>query len=228
MMDIFSKIKGKVVDYDVLVIGHLKWNPYFDETADLPPRGDPSTCTSTMIRGIDESGMPYVLIVDPTLRQKAEDYYFDINRRTGLKAEDVTHCFITHAHYDHQVGVNYFPNATWYAAIEVSEELKRSVYMDGNKVIGVSGEFLPGVCIIPLPGHTLNLHGVAFLLDGQRIVVAGDGVMTKNHFINSTSMYEADSKIAAITIEMLKRTADVIVPGHDNAILNKIKSNVVI
>lgn len=222
-MDIFTNIKGNVENYDIIVVGHLKWNPYFNESADAPPRGDPSTCTSTMIRGIDIGGKPYVLIVDPTLRLNAKDFYFDINRRTGLQAEDVTHCFITHTHFDHQIGVNYFPNAIWYAANVVAEELKNSEFIDGNKVIGVSDEFLPGVCAIPLPGHTSNLHGIAFLFCGQRIVVAADAVMTKNHFLNNTSMFEVDSKVAAQTIEMLKQTADVIIPGHDNIIMNRLK-----
>ena len=220
MLDRFPSIVCQIDRYDVIVIGHLKWNPYFSENADFPPRGNPSTCTSTMIRGKDAGGEPYVLLVDPTLRLRPEDYYFDINRRTGLSPQDITHCFVTHAHYDHQVGLNYFPQTKWYAAVPVVEELKKSEFIDGGRIIGVQGEFLPGIYALPLPGHTKSLHGVAFLSDGLRVVVAGDGVMTKDHFIHETTMFEQDGTKAAETIRRLKGMADVVIPGHDNAIIN--------
>jgi len=207
--------------YDVIVIGHLKWNPYFGESRDAPPRGDPSTCTSTMIRGRGKNGKPFVLLVDPTLRLSAADYYFDLNRRTGLSPNDVTHCFCTHAHFDHQIGLNYFPNAVWMAAMPVAEALKVSTHIDGSKIIGVEGEFLPGVSAIPLFGHTADLHGLSFEHNGLRIVVAADAVMTKNHFIHETCMFETDPAAALATIRMLKLTADLIIPGHDNIIVNR-------
>lgn len=201
---------------DVIVMGHLKWNPYFGENEKQPPRGNPSTCTSTMIRGIDREGKAYVLIVDPTLRNSAEEYYFDINRRTGLKAEAVTHCFITHEHFDHQVGVRYFPNAQWLAAEPVAQKLQDSPYIDGSRVIPVSGEILPGVKVVPLPGHTMSLHGVEVQWAGRRILIAGDSVMTWEHFENQTGMFEEDSEQGAETIRKIAQTYDVIVPGHDN------------
>lgn len=222
MEDIFDQLVGNIDDYQVIVIGHLKWNPYFGETAEAPPRGDPSTCTSTMVRGKHENGEPFVLLIDPTLRGNPEDYYFDINRRTGLSPSDITHCYVTHSHYDHQAGLAYFPDAVWCAAKPVAEELRDSSYIDGTRVIGVEGEFLPGVGTIPLPGHTAHLHGAAFWGDERRVVVAGDAVMTRDHYINRTSMFETDTVLAAKTIEMLEETADIIVPGHDNLIVNDV------
>ncbi len=217
----FPHVTVPVASFDIIVVGHLKWNPYFGESQDKPPRGDPSTCTSTLISGRDTHGNAFRLLVDTTLRTSAEAYYFDLNRRTGLHPEDITHCFITHAHFDHQVGVNYFPNAKWLAANAIAEELRTSIHIDGCKVIGVSGEFLPGVFAFPLPGHTNYLHGVAFEHDGNRIVVAADGVMTKNHFIHNTTMFESDTAAAALSIQSLKENADFIIPGHDNIIFNQ-------
>ena len=222
-MNKFPIILGSIDEYDVIAVGHLKWNPYFGDTEDLPPRGDPSTCTSTMIRGRDMDGKPYVLVIDPTLRLGPADYYFDINRRTGLLPEDVTHCFISHEHFDHQIGVNYFPNAQWLAATEVAEVLKTSPFIDGSQITAVSGEFLPGVFAVPIPGHTMSLHGVAFMCNGLRYLVAGDGVMTKGHFINETSMFEADVKSASKSIRMMKESFDIVIPGHDNVIVNIVK-----
>ena len=216
----FSELNGRITRYDIIVIGHLKWNAYFGEGPESPPRGDPSTCTSTMVRGRQADGSEYVLVIDPTLRLSPEDYYFDINRRTGLSPKDVTHCFVTHEHFDHQLGLNYFPDALWLAAEPVRQKLLESPYIDGSRVLAVSGEFLPGVAALPLPGHTKGLTGVAFEDGSAKCVVAGDGVMTRDHFAFETSAFEQDSARAAQTIRELKRIADVIVPGHDNLILN--------
>jgi glyoxylase-like metal-dependent hydrolase (beta-lactamase superfamily II) len=217
--DLFDTISQEVEDYDVIVIGHLKWNRYFDESQDDPPRGDPSTCTSTLIVG-KEGKVPFRLLVDPTIRLTKEDYYFDLNRRTGLQPSDVTHCFISHTHFDHQMGVNYFPNAKWLAATPVAKALLGSEYIDGSKVIAVGKEFLPGVVAVPLPGHTQALHGVAFLHNQKRIVVAADAVMTKQHYAHNTAEYTNDMETVAKTIKGLKRATDIVIPGHDNVIIN--------
>ncbi len=216
----FPKLNGQITRCDVLVIGHLKWNAYFGESPESPPRGDPSTCTSTMLRGRQADGRAYVLVVDPTLRLSPKDYYFDINRRTGLSPEDVTHCFVTHEHFDHQAGLNYFPGAVWLAAEPVARKLLDSPHIDGTRVRVAAGEFLPGVAVLPLPGHTPSLAGVAFEEDGRKCVVAGDGVMTRDHFAFETSAFEQDGALAAQTIRELKMIADIIIPGHDNMILN--------
>lgn len=212
--------RATVDAWDVIVIGHLKWNPYFGETKEAPPRGDPSTCTSVLVRGRQADGSPFALLVDPTLRHNAGEYYFDLNRRTGLHPEDITHCFSTHSHFDHQAGLNYFPYAQWMAADGVADELADSPYIDGCRVRKVHGEFLPGTEAVPLPGHTLTLHGVAFWHGGKHILVAGDAVMTQNHFRDQTTMFEADAGLAAETIRQIKGEYDIIIPGHDNMIVN--------
>jgi glyoxylase-like metal-dependent hydrolase (beta-lactamase superfamily II) len=51
--------------------------------------------------------------------------------------------------------------------------------------------------------------------------VTGDGVMTKNHFRDNTTMYETDAAMAAQSIMNLKESADLIIPGHDNLIVNR-------
>lgn len=73
------------------------------------------------------------MLIDPTQRLCAQDYYFDLNRRTGLHPQDITHCFCTHEHFDHQVGLNYFRNTIWLAAEPVAEKLLNSVYINGKK-----------------------------------------------------------------------------------------------
>ena len=222
-MNIFPEIKGSIDSWDMIVMGHLRVNPYFGESYDAPPRGDPSTCTSVMVRGRDAQGKPYVLIIDATLRLKAEDYYFDINRRTGLKGSDVTHCFVTHHHLDHYEALPYFPSAQWMAADPVAALLhETATKVDVTRLTGVSGEFLPGVAAVHLPGHTDTLHGVAFQWQGKRILVAGDSVMSRHHFEHETTDFQKDpemNRIAAQTIRSMKESFNIVVPGHDNMVV---------
>jgi len=222
-MNIFPEIVGHITDWDIIVVGHLKVNTFFGETYDNPPRGDPSTCTSVMVRGVTSDSRPYVLIIDPTLRVKPEDYYFDVNRRTGLRERDVTHCFCTHHHGDHYEALRYFPGAAWYAETGVAGMIAGGgCAFDISRITGVAGEFLPGVRAVPLPGHTGNLHGVAFLHHGKRILVAGDAVMSKYHLDAEVTDFQIDPQMkakAAETIRNIKESFDIVVPGHDNMVI---------
>jgi glyoxylase-like metal-dependent hydrolase (beta-lactamase superfamily II) len=237
-MNIFPLLKIRDVSWDALVFGHLFWNRYFGETKENPPRGIPSTCSSALIRGKDREGKPYCLIVDPTTRRSPEEYYFDLNRRTGLKPEAVTHCFATHHHFDHWHGLRYFPRAQWLIGTGnkalIAEAVKQAVDEnkdpgDGqppgikeDKVTEVSGEFLPGIWALPLPGHTRDLHGVAFISGGKKILAASDAVMTANHFRDMATEFQPDAsmrELAAVTMRNIAESFDIVVPGHDNLLV---------
>jgi glyoxylase-like metal-dependent hydrolase (beta-lactamase superfamily II) len=215
-MNIFPEISGTITEYDIIVVGHLRFNRYYGETNDPAPRGDPSTCTSTLIRGIDGRGKPYALLIDPTLRWTPEDYYFDLNRRTGLRPEHITHCFTTHSHADHVDGLAYFPEAQWLAAEALLPELRRYDRLDCARVGGVDGEFLPGVYSTPLPGHTMTLHGISFRFGDKKYLVAGDSLMSKHHLRRETCEFEKDAARASQTIRDIKDSYDLVIPGHDN------------
>lgn len=214
-MNIFPDIHGEVENFDIIVEGHLRWNRYFGEKPSSPPRGYPSTCTSVMLRGTDAQGKPYVLLVDPTTRWTPQDYYFDINRRTGLYPDAITHCFSTHHHGDHIEGLAYFPHAEWLAGEGAAQIIAQSQLKGIERIKPVSGEFLPGVYALPLPGHTSTLHGIAFRFMNKNFLVAGDGIMTKYHFLHETTEFETDAVQAAATIRDIKESFDYVIPGHD-------------
>ena len=222
-MNIYPNIAGTVDNWDMIVMGHLRVNEYFGEKRDAPPRGDPSTCTSVMVRGKDFMNNPYVLLIDATLCLTAAEYDFDINRRTGLHISDATHCFVTHHHLDHYEALKYIPGIPWYAAPVVAKLIAGGAkHIDGNLIKGVEGEFLPGVYALPLPGHTDSLHGVAFSYRGKRILVAADSVMSKYHFDNETTDFQPDPAMNAVakqTIANMKESFDIVIPGHDNMIV---------
>ncbi|GHV48892.1 hypothetical protein AGMMS49546_39650 [Spirochaetia bacterium] len=235
-MNIFPEIKGGEVRWDALVFGHLFANRYFGESRDKPPRGNPSTCSSVLIRGRQADGKDYCLIVDPTIRHSAEEYYFDLNRHSGLRPGAITHCFSTHEHFDHWNGLKYFPNAQWLTAKGNKAPIGKANEGAVNRETGddlppiipwerieeVSGEFLPGVYALHLPGHTAVLHGVAFVSEGKKILLAADAVMTRYHFkdrVTEFSPSEELRKTAAETIDNIRESFDIIVPGHDNPIM---------
>ncbi|GHT55844.1 hypothetical protein FACS1894109_03260 [Spirochaetia bacterium] len=235
-MNIFPVIKGGEVRWDALVFGHLFANRYFGESGDKPPRGAPSTCSSVLIRGRQADGKDYCLIVDPTIRHSDKEYYYDLNRHSGLYPEAITHCFSTHEHFDHWNGLKYFPDAQWLTAKgnkapigkanegavnrETGDNLSPTIPWE--RIEEVSGEFLPGVYALHLPGHTAILHGIAFVSEGKKILFAADAVMTREHFkdrITEFSPSDELKKKAAETIDNIRESFDIVVPGHDNLIV---------
>jgi glyoxylase-like metal-dependent hydrolase (beta-lactamase superfamily II) len=236
-LNIFPNIKGGEVSWDALVFGHLITNRYFGEDKEHPsPRGNPSTCSSVLIRGKKSDGGEYRLIVDPTIRHSDKEYYYDLNRHSGLFPGAITHCFSTHEHFDHWNGVKYFPGAVWYTAVgnkaAIGKANEQSVGKETGDNMGptipwerieeVAGEFLPGVYAVHLPGHTATLHGVAFVSEGKKILIAADSVMTRMHFKDRITEYSPTDELrekAAETIDNIAESFDIIVPGHDNVIV---------
>ena len=234
-MNIFPNLTNEV-RWDLLVIGHLRWNRYFGETPEKPPRSSPSTCSSVLVRGKEKDGTDFFLILDPTIRHSPQEYYFDLNRRTGLSPDRITHCFATHHHFDHWHALKYFPNAKWLtgkgnrdliisavkdsAGTESGDGLSPEI--DAERITEVSGEFLPGVTAVHLPGHTGNLHGAGFISGGKKILFAGDGVMTAYHFFDRTTEFQNDPAMVAIaagTIENIAESFNIVIPGHDNLLM---------
>ncbi|MDO5348564.1 MAG: MBL fold metallo-hydrolase [Lachnospiraceae bacterium] len=228
----------EVESCDILISGHLKWNRYFGETMEMPPRGNPSTCSTVLIQGYQRDGSIYRLLVDPAIRHSREESYFDLNRRTGLTPDQITHCFSTHHHFDHWNGIKYYPHAVWCTTKDnlplIQEAVKQawkrgtepgdgeSAVIPAERFQIVEGEFLPGVQAVPLPGHTKALHGIAFCFHGRRILAASDSVMTRNHFRDRKTEFQPDPQLmakAAETIDCIAAQFDIVIPGHDTPII---------
>lgn len=215
----FQMPKTPVDAYDILVIGHQRANIFFGEDPRNPPRGKPVTCTSTLIRGMDENQKPYALLIDPTTRESEQAFYFDLQRRTGLKPEAITHCFCTHEHFDHIEGFAYFPQARWLAPKANLFAVGAPLLIDKARLIGVENEFLPGVTAVALPGHTFGSHGVAFTYRGKRCLAAGDAVVSRHHFDRFQNNFEDDAAAARKTQQWIYDQFDIVIPGHDNLIV---------
>jgi len=202
---------SKVNRWAVVTIGNLSRNRYWGESDAKGVRE--AICTCTLI-----SGDGFRLLVDPSLAGKAE-MAKELDRRTGLKLEDVTAVFVTHEHGDHFAGIQHFPKAGWFAGPAVSDILNRGAGLPGKFEVAPKTLF-DAVEVLATPGHTLSHHSLRFECAGQSIVVAGDAVATRDFWRERRSYFNAvDAILAAKTMDELAKSARIIVPGHDNYFL---------
>jgi glyoxylase-like metal-dependent hydrolase (beta-lactamase superfamily II) len=121
----------------------------------------------------------------------------------GVKRSDVSHCLLSHAHWDHAGaacdadGNPMFPNAEyWLAKSELdaslnSEHMRRASYrredvqplVDSGQIRTFEGsqEIVAGVRMEQFGGHSEGLSLITFVDQGQTAAFWGDFVPTRNH-----------------------------------------------
>jgi N-acyl homoserine lactone hydrolase len=133
--------------------------------------------------------------------------------RTALAEVDVSvnsvgHLVNTHLHIDH-IGCNdLFRSGKTYAHALESPPF-------GTVRIIESMNILPGVEVIPTPGHTLG--SVTVLVEGEkRYAVCGDAIPTRENYLKHVPPFiNVDPKLALKSMDVISSFADVIIPGHD-------------
>jgi glyoxylase-like metal-dependent hydrolase (beta-lactamase superfamily II) len=141
-------------------------------------------------------------VVDTALRHVQE---------RGLSADDVTHVVLTHMDFDHMGGLSDFPGATVHvsgaehaAAVTSPDLLDRGRYRAAQwahlpkfKIHHGAGdtwqhdltghEVLPGITLIPMPGHSRG-HAAVAVQDDERglLVHAGDAAFDSSVFADAT------------------------------------------
>ena len=199
---------SQVNRWSVITIGNLSRNRYWGESDAKPLRS--AICTCTLI-----TGNGFHLLVDPSLADK-DAMAKELDRRTGLKLDDISAVFITHEHGDHIAGLVHFQRAAWYAGAPAAEILnaRRSL---ARAVEAAPGSLFGAVEVIPTPGHTRSHHGLRFDCEGRSIFVAGDAVATRDFWRERRSYYNAvDPAVAARTMNRIANAAQLVIPGHDN------------
>jgi len=192
----------------IITIGNLSRNRYWGESDEKPLRD--AICTCTLI-----SGAGFQLLVDPSLAAQA-DMVRELDRRTGLKPDQVTAVFVTHEHSDHFAGIEHFQEAVWYAAAPAAAILNRNSRFSRRFEPSPSNLF-SSVDVIATPGHTVSHHSLRFDCEGQSVVITGDAVATRDYWRERRSYYNAvDPAQGAKTMDRLAGIASMLVPGHDN------------
>ena len=125
----------------------------------------------------------------------------------GVPVDSIKHLVNTHLHIDH-VGCNHlFRNARTYAHALESPPLG-TVKVTGSLAV------LPGVTIIPTPGHSYG--SITVLVDGpKRYAICGDAISTRENYQKHVPPFiNVDPLLALKSMDAITSYADVIVPGH--------------
>lgn len=217
------------MDYRVISIGALSGHELWGE------KGHPRTAhaTTTLVRSKDR-----VILVDPGLPPPA--VVARLNERSGLAASDVTDVFLTNFRPSHRRGLPAFENARWLISEMEREAVgQHLIELRNNEAdpdarrliedeIAVLQRCQPApdhlaeqVDLFPLPGYTPGTCGLLLSQINSTTLIAGDAVATIEHLEQGRVLpgcYDTeqarDSFVEAVEI------ADVIIPGHDNLLLN--------
>lgn len=196
--------------FTILTLGCFSRNRYWGEEDAKSYRR--ALCTSTLI----ETPQGARILVDPAVSGAALAQVLD--ERCGLRPEAVDYVYVTHRHGDHYVGMADLPRAVWLAAPGDAGEIRRALPQHAKRIFDAGAEIVPGVQVLPLPGHTPGLAGLLFASEDG--MVAGDSVMTRDFFKDRRGYYNsADFAASAHSIDLLMEKADIVVPGHGNYFL---------
>ena len=198
--------------FTILTLGCFSRNRYWGEEDAKSYRR--ALCTSTLI----ETPQGARILVDPAVSGAALAQVLD--ERCGLRPEAVDYVYVTHRHGDHYVGMADLPQAVWLAAPGDAGEIRRALPQHAKRIFAAGAEIVPGVQVLPLPGHTPGLAGLLFASEDGMVAVAGDSVMTRDFFKDRRGYYNsADFAASARSIDLLMEKADIVVPGHGNYFL---------
>jgi len=200
------------VTLDVIAIGSLARNKYWNEAAAVRQE----YATATLVR----SGK-MALLVDPGW--PAEVLRPALFYRAGLEPQAVTHVFVTHLDAAHFMGIGLFKAAKWWAYEEeiAYADAEWSADGAGRKVLArldaAPAKFAAGIDLYPTFGHTAGHASVLVYTATHNTIVAGDVVLTREHFERGDLGEEPwDLAKAKASFQDVVEIADTIVPGHDN------------
>lgn len=218
------------VRYTVINIGALSCNRLWNETA---PRRT-AHATSTLIR----SGSTTIL-VDPSLPVEAMAHRLD--ERVGLKPADIDAVFLTTFRPVHRRALSAFDRASWLmhsveieavashlAALEERASAERSdaetmrLLRDEQALIkklsAAPDRLTPEVHLFPAAGASVGSAALLLAEPARTVVVAGDAVLTEEHYDAGRVFEQAVSvEDARNAFREIAEIADEIVPGHDNS-----------
>ena len=217
------------MDYRVINIGALSKHELWNE------QGEPRTAhaTTSLIRSGDR-----VILVDPGL--PGPMIAARLQERSGLAPTAVTDIFLTNFRPAHRRGIAAFPNARrLISAIErerigahLVEMHKREAEPDMKKLLAEEIALLksceaapdrlaPQVDLFPLPGFTPGTCGLLLGHVNSTTLIAGDAVATVEHLEQGRVLRGCnDPEDARESFMEAVEIADVIIPGHDNLLLN--------
>jgi len=222
------------MDYRIISIGALARHELWTKAAPAPIH---EHATTTLVRSGDR-----VILVDPSLPPAM--LLPRLCERAGLGPADITDVFLTSFHPAHRMGLKAFPNANWWISEREREtvgqtlverftreaedaELQNMLRDDIallKKIKNAPDKLAPKVDLFPLYGYSPGTCGLLLTFPRQTVLIAGDAVATSEHLENGRMLRGAvDVTGAQESFQEAVEIADILVPGHDNVILNPMR-----
>ncbi len=217
------------MDYRILSIGALSAHELWGEKS--PARH--AHATTTLVRSDGQ-----VIVVDPGLPAPAMAAVF--KERSGLDPAAVTHVFLTNFRPAHRRGIDAFPRAQLLISEmereavgklllsqyeSESEETGRDILRKEIELLrrceAAADRLAEQVDLFPLPGFTPGTCGLLLLQTNSTTLVASDAVATVEHLESGRVLRNSyDAQQARESLVEALEIADVIIPGHDNIVIN--------
>jgi glyoxylase-like metal-dependent hydrolase (beta-lactamase superfamily II) len=217
------------MEYRVISIGTLSRNEMWaGDTGNRTPHA-----TTTLVR----SGGKTILI-DPGLPPQI--IAARLKERSGLEPDQVTDVFLTNFRPAHRWGLEAFGNANWFISEMEREAIGIHLVQHFNEAqddearemiqqdIAMLKRCKPApdrladqVDLFPLPGYSPGNCGLLLCHSNSTTLVAGDAIPTAEHLESGRILQSAhDLEQARESFVEAVEIADVIIPGHDNLLLN--------
>jgi glyoxylase-like metal-dependent hydrolase (beta-lactamase superfamily II) len=165
-------------------------------------------CTITLIwPGDERPSSASALLVDPCFASNDYERATQMIEALDIDYLDMHRVFVTHLHHDHLPEVPSGVPQPRFAAYDITP-------------VGHSS----GFDIIPLPGHEAKLKALVFPSQGgEKVWVVGDAVLNEEWLVAWAYYWPNQYSPAEIidtwrSVAKVLATADVIVPGHGDAI----------
>jgi glyoxylase-like metal-dependent hydrolase (beta-lactamase superfamily II) len=217
------------IEYSVISIGTLSRNRLWDESAAVRA---PHATTTLVIDGDRK------ILVDPSLPGKILEARY--NERTGGTLADITDVFCTTLRPIHRRGLDALAHAAWWCgeiemetyAHHLQELLESAERLDAEQAAAIEADieivrkfkpapekFTPQIHLYPLTGASIGSSGLLLAEPTNTVLVAGDAVVTAEHFSRGQIWQGCtDTEAALESLQDIIEIADVIIPGHDNII----------
>lgn len=151
------------------------------------------------------------ILVDTGSRED-EDRLLKALHRLGTEPGSVGYVINTHMHSDH-CGCN-----DLFGGARIVAHALESPPLGSLRIVARQG-LLPGVEIVPTPGHSEGSVSV-FVAAEKRYAICGDAIPTRDNWNKWVPpLINIDRKLALGSMELIRSWADVIIPGHDVPIL---------
>lgn len=227
------------MDYRVISIGALSRHELWGEQSALRT----AHATTTLIRSGGRN-----IVVDPGLPPQV--IAARLKERSGLDPRDITDVFLTCFRPAHRWGLGAFEHAAWHISDQERELVGRRLVERFGQVEDSSwraddpdtaelrdalkqeidllqrfraapDRLAEQVDLFPLPGYTPGTCGLLLLHVNSTALIAGDAVATAEHMTQGKVLQGAyDLDQARESLMEAIEIADVIIPGHDNLMLN--------